>query len=45
MKEDFDIIWKRVKDNYGKEFFKVREGLFSYTIGDDDSFNPFVPAY
>lgn len=45
MKEDFEIIWKRIKDNQGENFFKVRGGSFTYTIGDDDTFNPSVPAY
>lgn len=45
MKEDFEIIWKRIKDNQGKIFFKVKGGSFTYSIGDDDTFNPSVPAY
>ena len=43
MKEDFEIIWKRIKDYQGKQFFKSRGGSFTYTIGDDDSFNPSIP--
>ena len=43
MKEDFEIIWKRIKDNQGEIFFKIRGGEFTYTIGDDDSFKPSIP--
>ena len=45
MNEDFETIWERIKDNQGKKFFKVKGGSFTYSIGDDDSFNPSVPAY
>ena len=43
MKEDFDVIWNRIIENQGKNFFKIRKGKFTYKIGDDNSFIPSVP--
>ena len=43
MKEKFDIIWNRIVENQGKDFYKIRKGKFTYFIGEDNSFNPSVP--
>ena len=45
MKEDFEIIWKRIVENQGKDFYKIRKDKFTYTIGKDNSFNPSVPKF
>ena len=45
MKEDFETIWNRIIDNQGKNFSTIKKVTFTYLIGEDDSFNPSVPAY
>ena len=43
MKEDFEIIWNRLIENQGKDFYTIKKVKFTYTIGNDNSFNPSVP--
>ena len=45
MKETFEIIWNRIKENQGKKFSTIKNVTFTYSIGEDNTFNPSVPAY
>ena len=42
MKENFEIIWNRIIENQGNDFFTIQKIKFTYTIGEDNSFNPSV---
>lgn len=44
MKEDFETIWNRIIDNQGNNFSTIKKVSFTYSIGEDDSFNPSVPV-
>ena len=43
MLEDFEIIWNRLIENQGKDFYTIKKVKFTYTIGNDNSFNPSAP--
>lgn len=45
MKESFEAIWQKFIENQGNNFSTIKNITFTYSIGEDDSFNPSVPAY
>lgn len=43
MNENFEFVWKRIVENQGNDFMKIRGGIFSYVINNENEFIPSVP--